>query len=209
MMAHHHPRPSSVRTRADEQAVAFLSGDAAAIGAIQSAVATVVRTFRRLRIDEHDDLVQEAMGRVFVMLRSGRFRGEAALKTCAQRVARYVCLEHLRLERLATQIDLESLPSRERWSGPEEALLLSEERRIGLRALAALSPECRRLFHLIFIEEMTYREVATRLGISETAVKIRVHRCRRAGRGPATRTETRSGIRTPVILPRTDDRGTE
>jgi len=99
----------------------------------------------------------------------------------AQNIAKYVCLEHLRRRRREVSLDPESTASSERWSGPEETFMRAEEHQENLRILAVLSSECRELFRLIFIEELTYKEVASRLGISEGAVKLRVRRCRLTG----------------------------
>jgi RNA polymerase sigma factor (sigma-70 family) len=185
-----------MRNAPPPEIVDFLRGEASLVESIRAAILRTVRGFQFASEDLIEELAQETLSRVYLNLHQGQFRAEAALRTYVQRVAKYVCLEHLRRARIPAEIDLESIPSSERL-GPEEQLLRAEERRIARRALAAMSSECRRLFHLIFIEGLTYREIADRIGITETAVKVRVHRCRRPyreGAEPATRSEARSAM---------------
>ena len=75
-------------------------------------------------------------------------------------------------------MDLDAIPSRALWSEPERALLGTEEHQRNLRAFAALPGESRELLRLIFLEGLSYAEVARRLGVTEGAIKSRVHRVR-------------------------------
>lgn len=160
-----------------DRVAAFLTGDRDAHDALRQAVARTVRGFR-FRGDTQNELVQEVLCRLYVNLRAGAFRGEASLVRYAQRISRYVCLEHLRRRRSAAQVDplIGAEPGAE--GDPEVTLLRAEEHGRNLRRLAGLSPECRELFRLIFLEGLSYAGVAERLGISMNAVKLRVHRCR-------------------------------
>lgn len=171
-------RPMKRNRVTHDEVAAFLRGDRAPVAAIHAAVEAVVRSFQFPRGEQDRELVQDALGRIVQNLTAGRFRGEASLKTYAQRIAKYTCLEHLRRRRVEVKMDLESIPSRARWSEPEESLLWSEEHLRNLRAFAALPGESRELLRLVFLEGLSYVEVARRLGISEGAVKSRVHRVR-------------------------------
>lgn len=154
----------------------FVRGDADAVREVRAAIEGVVRASRP-PAGALDDLVQEATGRVYLGLAAGRFRGMAALTTYAEGVARITCLE-FRRRRQWSDVELQLLPSRDVWSEPERALLRDEEHRRNLRVFASLSPECRTLLHEVFVERRGYREVARELGISNTALRLRVHRCR-------------------------------
>lgn len=168
-------------TRAD--VAAFLQGDRLLLEEIRAAVDGVVRSFRSFDADLHGELVQDSIARLVVSLNRGLFRGEASLKTYAQQVARHACLEHLRGRRSRITIDPETLPFEGVSPTPEASLIRSEEHRRNLRILASLPPDSRELLRLIFEEELPYREVAARLGMSEGAIKSRVRRMRLASRG--------------------------
>lgn len=164
---------------------AFLSGDPDIHADIRRCMRAVVFCFR-FGGSVEDDLVQEALCRVFQSLRTGSFRREASLRTYAQRVAEFTCLEHMRRLRFRTEIDPATLREPLSMSEPESLLLRAEEHRRNLKRLATMPRECRELFRMIFMERLSYLEVAKRLGISETAVKLRVYRCRLTAREAET-----------------------
>jgi len=161
---------------------AFLRGDRARVGEIRAAIQSVVRSFQFPDEELDRDLVQDVLSRILQNLSAGRFRGDSSLGTYAQKVAKYTCLEHLRRRRFEIRMDLESIPSRARWSQPEGSLLRTEEHLRNLRLFAALSGESRELLRLIFIEGLSYDEIGRRLGVSEGAIKSRLHRIRLACR---------------------------
>ena len=175
----------------NKEVAAFLGGNPRLVQEIRSTVNGVVRTFHFTEKDLHEELVQEAMSKIVANLREGRFRGESSLKTYVHNVAKYTCIGFLRRRRQDTEIDFDAVPSTARWSGPEESLIHLEEHMSNLRAFAALPRECQNLFRLIFLEGLSYDEVAERLGISEGAVKSRVRRCRLLGRETAQRESSR------------------
>lgn len=170
------------------EAEAFLRGDPCVVADVCETVHLAVLGFQFPDHALNKDLAQEALARVFFGLNSGRFRGESSLKTYAGRVARYTCLEHLRRRRREVELDAETLPSRERWSQPEEAFFCAEEHLRNLETFASLPSDCRELLRMIFVDGFTYREIGLKLGLSAGAVKTRVHRCRAAcRRGAAER----------------------
>lgn len=185
----------------DEDVEAFLEGDPAAVARIRQTIDGVVRAFHLSDADLSAELVQDALARVFVNLRGGRFRGDSSLKTYAQNVAKYTCLEHVRRRRGEVSLDPDDAESRSGGTaGPEETLLRNEQHHLRLQAFATLPKECRALFRLIFLEGLSYREVASCLGVSEGAIKLRVHRCRMIGL-QSSRHEQPSGAadRKPVV----------
>ena len=172
---------------------AFLRGDRHVVEAVREVVGHVVRSFQFPDTAQNRDLVQDVMTRVFVNLTAGQFRGEASLKTYVRRVARYTCLEHLRRRRFEVAIDPDRMPSNDSWSAPEESFLWTEEHLRNLEIFSCLSASCREILRLVFIERLPYREIGQRLGISEGAVKTRVHRCRLSFRQAA-------GLDSPGVL---------
>ncbi|HEX5045060.1 MAG TPA: sigma-70 family RNA polymerase sigma factor [Candidatus Polarisedimenticolaceae bacterium] len=176
------------RNRAEEVA-AFLRGDPGEVAHLEKAVRTIVRSFRFRNSDLDRDLVQETLSRTLDSLSGRRFRGIASLRTYACNVARYTCLEHIRRRRQEVAFDPELHPSGDRCPPPEEFYISLEEHRRNLEAFNTLPGESREILRLICVEGASYREVATRLGISEGALKSRIHRfrlsCREAAKAPA------------------------
>lgn len=159
------------------RARAFLEGHPETVGAVRRAVETVAAGFSFPANDLRGEVVQDAISRVVDAVRSGRYRGDASLTTFAHSVAHYTCIEHARRHRFDTiRPDLEALPSP--MAGPEESLILEEQFRRRMAALSGLSPPARELLRLIFVERLSYKEAGDRLGLSEAAVKSRVHRYR-------------------------------
>jgi len=182
----------------EEDVADFLLGDLRTHESVRSAVRALVRSFRFGGAGIEEDLVQETMARVFINLGAGAFRCESSLARYAQRIARFVCLEQIRKRRFAAEVDPVTVDGADPAAGPEANLLRAEEHRRNLALLASLSPACRDLFRLIFVEGLSYAQVAERLGVSETAVKLRVHRCRLTIQ--SVRSESRSSEIPPVPL---------
>lgn len=169
---------------------ALLRGDPETIAEVRAAIRAVVRAFQFRGRDVERDLAQETLSRVIENAAAGRIRGEAALRTYGQKVAKFVCLEHIRRKRTEVRVDFEAVPSPARWSGPEESLLLDEEHARNLEAFASLPDDSRELLRLVFVEGLSYAALARRFGLTESAIKSRIHRLRlecreRLGRGTA------------------------
>ena len=164
--------------RREDEAAAFVRGDPIQVSSVEAAVRATVRSFRFLDRDVERDLVQETLSRTLASLSDRRFQGDASLNTYARNVARYTCLEHIRRRRNEIAFDPETHPAGDLWSAPEATYLSSEEHRRNLEAFASLPVDCRKILSMICLEGASYREVATRLGISEAALKSRIHRCR-------------------------------
>jgi len=182
-----------MQTTPDEIA-AFLAGDRTRVREIRAAVERVVRSFQFPDSELDRDLVQDTLSRVIRNLAAGQFRGESSLRTYAQRVARYTCIEHLRRRRLEVRMNLETIPSTTSWSEPEASFLRTEEHRRNVETFAALSGESRELLRLAFLEGLSYAEIARRVGVSEGAIKLRVRRIRLACRA-ALRAAVAPGVR--------------
>lgn len=127
-----------------------------------------------------DDLVQESFLRVLRYRES--FRGEARFSTWLYRIARNVCLDHLTGmkkevaigDELSVDGDGVSLPP----SGGGVAPPISESERVSVlrSALAMLPEEKRELLTLYRLEGLTYAQLSRRFGVSEGALRVRVHR---------------------------------
>ncbi len=151
--------------------------------------ARMLRTARRLLRDE--DLAGEAVQDAFLnAFRSiGRFREDARLATWLHRIVVNAALMKLRRAARRPEISLDSLANgvaedtRHDATRPRAADddLVQEELRATVRAaIERLPPTGRSVIMLRDIEERSVAETARVLGVSENAVKIRLHRAHQA-----------------------------
>lgn len=144
-----------------------------------------LRAYLRGRFPElpdTDDLVQEAYAR---LLRA-RDRKSTLTRAYLFVVARNVALDLIRRRRL---VSIEALADIDRLSvvedKPDAAEALSHEQELALlaEAIRALPPRCAEIVTLRRIEGLSHREIAQKLGITESTVNaqlaIGLMRCRR------------------------------
>lgn len=139
--------------------------------------------------NQHDaeDAAQETAIKIYRNL--ANFRGEAQFKTWALSIARNEALGRIRKAGRRQEESLEA--STEDLGGDATPLVLTDWREVPSEALErkqlgellrtaveALPELYRNVLLLRDIEEMDSRETATALGISEGAVKVRLHRAR-------------------------------
>ena len=137
-----------------------------------------------------EDIVQESFVRAFDGLAS--FEGRSTLESWLHRITVNTALSKLRqLKRLAEQSIDEHLPEFDRhdcriempWShlaSVDEIMESEEARRHVYETIGELPDSYRVVLELRDIEEYNTSEVATLLGISESNVKVRLHRARAA-----------------------------
>ena len=152
----------------------------------------VARRFLRSE-DDARDAVQEAFIAAFRSL--DRFEGHAKISTWLHRIVVNTALMKLRSRRRRPEESIEPLLPKFKedghqvepvaaWRGTPEALLQEREARDLVRARIDELPEnYREILLMRDIEQMSGAEVASALGITVNAVKIRLHRARQALRG--------------------------
>lgn len=152
----------------------------------------MLRVAKRFLHNEEDarDAVQDAFISIFRSIE--RFDGESRLGTWIHRIAVNAALMKLRSQaRRPEQEDIEPLLPQFRadghqvessvpWRGAEEALEEAQLQRIVRESIEKLPESYRVVLLLRDIEELTPAETAESLGISRTAVKVRLHRGRQA-----------------------------
>jgi RNA polymerase sigma-70 factor (ECF subfamily) len=153
----------------------------------------VARRFLREE-EEARDAVQECFLSAFRAM--DRFDQASRLSTWLHRIVVNACLMRLRTRRRKPEEPIEdflpkfqadghqvSHPTPE-WEGSAETLLArSETRSIVREAIDRLPDSYRAVLLLRDIEELSTEEAARSLGVTENAVKIRLHRARQALRG--------------------------
>ena len=135
---------------------------------------------------EAEDVLQETFLSAYKAL--PRFEGRSSLSTWLYRIASNASLMRLRKKQPDTvpideplTLDAgETIPRQfEDWSGiPEDQLLNSESRQVMDEAVAELPDPLRIVFILRDMEGLSTAEAGEVLGLSEGAVKTRLHRAR-------------------------------
>jgi RNA polymerase sigma-70 factor (ECF subfamily) len=177
-------RPSEPPGEIDKLIKRCLNGD-------QLAWDAIVRQYRRKvfnvaykfvgRQEEAEDLTQDIFLKVFRSL--GTFDRRANFQTWLISVSRNLCIDHYRSVRQERQaidhtVDPNELTPASHEPGPVAAIE-QEDRVVLLReALAALSASLRTAVLMRDIQELSYQEIADRLGLPEGTVKSRINRGR-------------------------------
>lgn len=163
------------------------AGDQAACDVcIETHTPTLYRLAYRILGDEAEaqDAVQETFINAFKAIR--KFDGRSALGTWLYRIAYNQALMKLRSRRETTSLDAvddsdEPRPELAVWTDSPDSLTLEHEtsRMVG-DAVNALPDSLRNAFILRELEDMSTQQAAQKLGISESALKVRLHRARAA-----------------------------
>jgi len=159
---------------------------------VRENTARLLAIARRYLRSEEDarDAVQEGFVAAFRSI--SRFQGGSSLSTWLHRIVINACLMKLRSSRRRPETSIEDLLPRFDESGhrvfePEEdresaeaSIDRSQTRRIVREAIDRLPEHYRTVLLLRDIEELSTAEAAGILGLTENAVKIRLHRARQA-----------------------------
>lgn len=122
--------------------------------------------------DVAEDLVQETFLRVLRF--RGQFRGESRFSTWLYSIVRNVCLDHMRkrsreheafAELRCDPLDCDA-----------SMLLDTSEMSATKRAFDALQPQQQEMLILSRVDGIGYKEIADRLGSTEGAIRVRIHR---------------------------------
>jgi RNA polymerase sigma-70 factor (ECF subfamily) len=174
----------------DELVHAAQTGDRAALEALMAdAAPQLLRYARRMcRGDEADaeDVLQDTL--LSATRQIGAFRGESSFSSWLYAIARSTCgRRHRRaLDKVGVLVALDDGEGAEGTmyasddAGPEAAFASRETARMLDEALATLDAAAREVLVLRDVEGLTAPEVAHVLGISQEAVKSRLHRARAA-----------------------------
>ena len=159
----------------------FLRGEREALGTVDTWITRAAYPYHRRLSSRWDDVLQDIRMEVTRLLRSGKFRGEASLKTYLWRVVSHTCLDQIRA---LSRVQWEEFESESGEGGDARAALVSQEsgnrsevKDLLLRVLERVPPECRQLWRMIHAG-LSYREMSARLAVAEGTLRVRVLRCR-------------------------------
>jgi RNA polymerase sigma-70 factor (ECF subfamily) len=156
----------------------FLEGQRESHSQIDRWILEVLRTRAFSLGSDTEDVAQEVRRKLLLSFREERFRGEASLRTYVWKVTQRAAIDHARARRRRIEpLPLEVEPAGT-LEGPDQRLEAASRRAVFQSLLESLGDDCRRLWELIFFEELPYAEVGRRLGITEGNVKVRALRCR-------------------------------
>jgi RNA polymerase sigma-70 factor (ECF subfamily) len=133
--------------------------------------------------EEAEDILQEGFLQACSHINS--FEGKSSLGTWLYRIVSNVALMRLRKKDLPL-VSLSDLEEREDLFGqdvqeaPERQVLASELREVLGQSLEALPATLREPLRLRIFDGLSTKEAAERLGITEAAFKVRLHRARQA-----------------------------
>jgi len=155
---------------------AYVAGDAAAFRVLFDRYGPILFRLGRRHLPT-DDLARELVQQTFFRLHGARhdFRLDARLRPWVMTIAMNLVREHYRRARRRPIRDVEV--DRHPAPAPERSPLETEERaRLLAEALEALPASQREVIELHWFEELPFAEVATIVGSSEGAVRVRAHR---------------------------------
>jgi RNA polymerase sigma-70 factor (ECF subfamily) len=165
----------------DEELIArFLQGEREAMSVIDGWISRAAWPYQRRLAAQWEDVLQEVRLQVTRLLRQGKFRSEASLKTYLWRVVNHTCVNQIRAQVKWQPMGLDGLIER---SGPPEdspldQVLQKESEQVLLRVLEEMPSECRELWGMI-LAGLSYQQMSQRLGVSEGTLRQRVLRCRK------------------------------
>jgi RNA polymerase sigma-70 factor (ECF subfamily) len=163
-------------TRLKALMLAALSGDAAAYRALLAALTPHLRAYfaRRVGAADAEDLVQETL----IAIHTRRATYDTALPFTAwlHAIARYKLIDHFRRAGVRRTVPLEDAAA---VIAEEETESVGAKRDVE-KLLDTLPPARRELVRQVKIEGLSTAEAAQRTGMSESAVKVGVHRALKA-----------------------------
>ncbi len=125
---------------------------------------------------EAEDATQETFLRAFARFDS--FQPDRPLRSWLMSIAAHICIDQLRHEAALPVGNLGAFEPVSDSQDPE-ITALAHERDAELRQLLqSLSPEGQRLLILRYWDDLSYAEMSQAAGLSESAVKSRLHRAR-------------------------------
>lgn len=147
---------------------------------------------------EVEDAVQQALLQAFAGLDG--FAGTAPFSTWITRIAMNEALMRARRSRRMERAAIHLVLQADAFPGtPEQEVASREAMQQVEAAFPRLSSHHREVIQLTTVHELSHADVALRLGVTEGAVKVRLHRAREALRGLLDQRERPGKVRTPRL----------
>lgn len=155
--------------------VAARAGDSNAYTVLLSELAALLRPFVRRYLRRHDSDIEDVLQNVLLAIHMRRESYDASrqpLTAWVYAIARYKVIDHLRREGLRAHVPIDGFDDLFAADTTD-----AHDAQRDVDALVARLPEQqRRAVRLVKLDELSVREAAINTGLSETAVKVNVHR---------------------------------
>jgi len=169
------PMPPQDRRRLDKSLIAgVVNGNKGAMNEIYTIYSPALNGFVRLYLanpNDVADIIHDTM--LEVWRKAERFEGRSSLKTWIFSIAKNKAIDrnrkHNRLQYSDEIIDVEDDAL-----NAAELLSLSQDAQSIRDAVSQLKPDHRRVIHLSFFEDLTYKEIAEIEGCPEGTIKTRI-----------------------------------
>ncbi|MCL2446300.1 MAG: RNA polymerase sigma factor [Oscillospiraceae bacterium] len=165
---------------AEEAYAAFCGGDQSAFDQIMHEFRQGLIFFLRSYVKSYEtaeDLAEDTF--VELIIHQGRFRGQSSLKTFIYSVARHKAIDHIRREQRRPTVALDEI---DHWQGdedtPEEHYLAQERAQVIANAIATLSPDYQEVLRLLYLERLSYDDIARIMRKSNKQIDNLAYRAR-------------------------------
>ena len=166
---------SDAETRLKAMMLAALAGDGAAYRALLAALSPHLRAYyARRAVADAEDLVQETL--IAIHTRRATYDAAQPFTAWLHAIARYKLIDHYRRAKLRRTLPLEDADAVWAHEDHEDASASRDVERL----LAKLPQAKSRLIRAVKLEGLSTAEAAARTGLSESAVKVGVHRALKA-----------------------------
>jgi RNA polymerase sigma-70 factor (ECF subfamily) len=171
----------STEAAADPRLTRFVSGESDAVSWVTTISRHVVNDHAySIPYDERPDIVQEAVLHVYRAVTRPGFRLRQEFEAVVRSITYRRCIDWKRRRRETALLDPEAhhgtVP------GPDGSVLDKETLARGRQVLADLGESCRQLIRLRARDELSYRQIAERLGRSEGGLRNQMYKCLRRAR---------------------------
>jgi RNA polymerase sigma factor (sigma-70 family) len=191
------PDDGSVVRRDERIPRRLAAGDEEAVTVVNERIGRIL-SFRGFGIPREDrrDIQQDVLAQVWQAVRQPTFNFQSGFWGFVETVTARRCIDWLRAARPPIGVEAD-LPDRS--EGALDGLLAREHAALAYAAIAQLGRECRDLVYLHAGMQRSYSEIAGILGVTEGALRVRLHRCvrqaREALRGLVSVPVERKGVR--------------
>jgi RNA polymerase sigma factor (sigma-70 family) len=157
----------------------FLSGGKREHAVLVEWINEIARMKLRIKRVSAVEIISDTMYKLLSNFSSHSFQLKGNLKSYVQAVAGYTIIDHVRFWRRYTD-----LPETEAFDPPDPGSVEQDfedrdQQTIAERIFRLMPEECRKLWHLRFVDDLDYAQIGAMLGISEGNVKVRFHRCKK------------------------------
>lgn len=122
------------------------------------------------------DIIQDVRMKVYINLEQKKFRQSSKLKTYVFRIAKYTCIDYLRRKYRTEEVSIENTEIADD-KDQFKSLVRKEQEHLLRQIFIQLTQTCRQILKMAFIQKLSYKKIASLLGIAEGTVKSRVARC--------------------------------